>query len=64
MKCPTCASKHHEQLEGLVKCERCYCNGEMAQLDRVAESKGVREDSPRPYLRDMREGTNRGGVDH
>ena len=64
MKCPTCASKHHEQLEGLVKCERCYCNGEMAQLDGVAESKGVREDSTRPNLRDMRPGTIRGGVDN
>jgi cytochrome c553 len=64
MTCPTCGNKHHDKLNGLIKCGRCYTNGRVAQYDRVGKSKGVRQDGTRSYLRDLREGTNRGGLDN
>ena len=64
MTCPNCGNKHHEKTFGLVRCGKCWSNGRVAQFDRVAKSKGVRQNNTRPDMPSMRAGTNRGGLDN
>lgn len=64
MICPNCGNKHHDKTYGLVRCGKCWSNGRVAQYERVGQGKGIRQNSIRADMRDMREGINRGGLDN
>jgi hypothetical protein len=64
MTCPICGNKHHNKLNGLIKCERCYTYGRVAQYERVGQSKGVRQNNTRANMRNMRPGTSGAGLDN
>lgn len=62
MECPTCKAIHHAKLFGQVRCQECY--GRLAQQPRVAQSKGIRQDSARPSLPGVSQRTIGGGLDY